>query len=76
MAIKQRNALTTEATISVNGVDAVYFNSNIQDETQGTSITININNPEVFYDGDEGRTELVELFNETLDKAKPKDSQE
>lgn len=76
MAIKQRNALTTEATISVNGVDAVYFNSNIQDETQGTSMTINITNPAVFYASDEGRAELIELINGTLDKAKSKDGQE
>lgn len=76
MAIKQHNAMTTEATVSVNEVDAVYFNSNIQDGNQGISITINITNPEVFYASDEGRTELIELINGTLDKAKSKDGQE
>lgn len=79
MAIKQRNAMTTEvkeATISVNEVDVVYFNSNIHDENQGTTMTINIINSNVFYGSDEGRVELLELINGTLDKAKPKDSQE
>lgn len=66
MLTNEHDVITKEATISIDGVDALYFSANIPSEGLGASFTINLINPAAFFSSEEGKKELEQLMDESL----------